>query len=424
MMGARVLVVGQGGREHALAWKLAQSPLVERVFVAPGNAGTATEHKVENVAIAPTDGATLLDFARAHEIALTVVGPEQPLAGGLVDQFRDAGQAIFGPTQAAAELEWSKAYCKDFLQRHAIPTADYAVFTALEPALDYVRAHGAPIVIKADGLAAGKGVVVATTEAMAVDALQQILGSGPGRVVIEAFLDGEEASYIVVVGQAGMQSLASSQDHKRLGDGDAGPNTGGMGAYSPAPVISADVEAKILAQIIEPTLAGMHAEGRPFTGFLYAGVMIDRAGQPRLLEYNCRMGDPETQPLMARLQSDLFVLLQAAATNLPLPVPQWDTRCSIGVVLAAHGYPAAVRKGDRIGGLDQISSACKVFHAGTRVQDGSVLTDGGRVLCVVALGDNLPAAQSAVYHGIEALHFDGMQFRRDIAWRALRAPES
>ena len=423
----KILVIGSGGREHALAWKLAQSARVAEVLVAPGNAGTAREPKLRNAPVKADDLNGLLALALREQVAFTVVGPEAPLVAGIVDRFRAAGLRIFGPTAAAAQLEGSKAYSKDFLARHGIPTAHYAVFDALEPALAHVRQRGAPIVIKADGLAAGKGVVVAMTLDEAEHALADMLGahafgSAGARVVIEEFLAGEEASYIVMADGAHYLPMASSQDHKRVGDGDSGPNTGGMGAYSPAPVVTPEVEARIRSEIIEPTLRGMAADGAPFTGFLYAGLMIDAAGAPRVIEFNVRFGDPETQPIMLRLESDFVELVEAAlAGTLDTKTAQWDPRPSLGVVLAAQGYPAAPRKGDAITGLDAaFGDAVKVFHAGTQLDAaGRVVTAGGRVLCVCALGDDLHAARERAYAAVDRIHFDGGFCRRDIGYRAL-----
>jgi phosphoribosylamine--glycine ligase len=423
----KVLVIGGGGREHALAWKLKQSPRVSEVIVAPGNAGTAREPGVRNAAVAVTDLDGLLKLARDEGIALTVVGPEVPLVAGVVDRFRDAGLRIYGPRAIAAQLEGSKAFAKDFLQRHNIPTAYYAVFTELEPALAYVRQHGAPIVIKADGLAAGKGVVVALTQADAELALHDMLGAhsfgdASARVVIEEFLDGEEASYIVMSDGSHALPMASSQDHKRRDEGDMGPNTGGMGAYSPAPVVTPEVEQRILKEVIEPTLRGMALEGAPFIGFLYAGLMIDKQGNPKVIEYNVRFGDPETQPILMRLKSDMVDLIDAALDGRLNEVSaRWDRRPAIGVVLAAAGYPARVRSGDVIDGLDAaVASDVKVFHAGTKLdQQGRAVTAGGRVLTVCALGDDLAAARTHAYAAIEKIHYEGAFHRRDIAHRAL-----
>jgi phosphoribosylamine--glycine ligase len=423
----KILVIGSGGREHALAWKLAQSPRVDEVIVAPGNAGTAREPRMRNAEVAATDLAGLLQCARGEGVAFTVVGPEAPLVAGVVDEFRAAGLRIFGPTAAAAQLEGSKSFTKDFLARHRIPTAHYTVFTALQPALDYVRGHGAPIVIKADGLAAGKGVVVAMTLAEAERALTDMLGAhafgdASARVVIEEFLDGEEASYIVMSDGTHYVPMASSQDHKRVGDGDTGPNTGGMGAYSPAPVVTPEVERRIREEVIEPTLRGMAAEGAPFTGFLYAGLMIDKTGAPKVIEFNVRFGDPETQPIMQRLQSDFTALVEAALDGqLDLVEAKWDPRPSLGVVVAAQGYPGKPRTGDVISGLDnEFDAGVKVFQAGTRLDgDHNVVTAGGRVLCVCALGDALSSARDRAYAAVDHVRFDGAFYRRDIGHHAL-----
>ena len=420
----KLLVIGGGGREHALAWKLAQSPRVQKVFVAPGNGGTATEAGVENLALGAIP--KLVGFARTEQIHLTVVGPEAPLAAGVVDAFREAGLRIFGPTRAAAQLESSKDFAKRFMVRHRIPTARHATFERAPEAKAYVAKEGAPIVVKADGLAAGKGVVVAASVAEAQAAIDRMLGearlgAAGARVVIEECLQGEEASFIVVADGVHALPLATSQDHKRLHDGDAGPNTGGMGAYSPAPVVTPQVHARVMREIIQPAIAGMAADGVPYTGFLYAGLMIDKAGNPRTLEFNCRLGDPEAQPILMRLKSDLLALLDdALAGRLAGAQAEWDRRCALGVVLAAHGYPETPRKGDRIEGLPRPGTDCRVFHAGTRAEGGSILTNGGRVLCVTALGDNLRAARSRAYDAVERIRFDGMQFRKDIGHRALR----
>jgi phosphoribosylamine---glycine ligase len=420
-----VLVIGNGGREHALAWKLAQSPRVARVLVAPGNAGTAREPRCENVPVGAEDLPGLLRLAAERRVDFTVVGPEGPLAKGVVDAFRAKGHRIFGPTQAAAQLEASKAYTKAFLQRHRIPTAGYAVFTEVEPALDHLRARGAPIVVKADGLAAGKGVVVAMTLDEADAAVRDMLsgnrlGAAGARVVIEDFLVGEEASFIVVAAGTDYLPLASSQDHKRVFDGDRGPNTGGMGAYSPAPVVTPEVHAHVCRDIIEPTLAGMVADGRPFTGFLYAGLMIDEAGQARVIEFNARLGDPETQPLMVRLQSDLLDLLEAAVDGgLAGQQAAWDPQPAVGVVMAAEHYPDTPAKGDAIQGLQGTIEGVQVFHAGTALVDGQVVTAGGRVLCVVGKGPDIGAAQTQAYRGVATLRWRGEHHRSDIAWRAV-----
>jgi len=422
----KILVIGSGGREHALAWKIKQSPRVSEVIVAPGNAGTATEPGVRNVDIAMSDIDGLVALAHREDIALTVVGPEAPLVAGLVDRFRAEGLRCFGPRKIAAQLEGSKAFAKDFLIRHNIPTARYAVFHDLNPALAYVRKNGAPIVIKADGLAAGKGVVVALTLADAEQALHDMLGAhslgdASSRVVIEEFLDGEEASYIVISDGNHALPLATSQDHKRRDDNDLGPNTGGMGAYSPAPVVTPDIEQRILREIIQPTLAGMASEGAPFIGFLYAGLMIAKDGSPRVIEFNVRMGDPETQPIMMRLKSDLVDVIDAALDGrLDRTSIGWDSRPALGVVLAAHGYPGKVRSGDEIHGLDATTAiGSKIFHAGTKVENGKIVTSGGRVLTACALGRTFADAQAAAYAAASHLRFDGMLFRRDIGYRAI-----
>ncbi|MDI6003175.1 phosphoribosylamine--glycine ligase [Cobetia marina] len=422
----KVLIIGGGGREHALAWKAAQSSRVEEVFVAPGNAGTARESKLTNLAIAADDLDALVAFARDNAIELTIVGPEAPLVIGVVDRFREAGLQCFGPTAGAAQLEGSKAFTKDFLARHAIPTGDYATFAEVDAALEYLAAHPAPIVIKADGLAAGKGVVVAMTDEEARAAVRDMLednafGDAGARVVIEEFLDGEEASFIVMVDGENVLPMATSQDHKRVGEGDTGPNTGGMGAYSPAPVVTADVHQRVMDEIILPTVRGMAAEGHPYTGFLYAGLMIDAQGAPKIIEYNCRFGDPETQPIMVRLKSDLVALCLAAEDGrLDTQTCEWDSRAAVGVVLAAGGYPASYRKGDVITGFDAAeATGCKVFHAGTAEKDGQVVTSGGRVLCVTALGDSVAAATERAYEGVDAIDWQDVLVRRDIAWRAI-----
>jgi phosphoribosylamine---glycine ligase len=426
-----VLVIGGGGREHALAWKIAQSNKVQKVFVAPGNGGTARDKRLDNIDI--TDVKALREFAQANSVELTVVGPETPLAAGVVDEFRAHGLRIFGPTKAAAQLESSKAFSKAFMKRHKIPTAEYETFTDAEAAHDYVNAKGAPIVVKADGLAAGKGVVVAMTAAEAHEAIDFMLldnklgvshNEGGARVVIEEFLQGEEASFIVMCDGKTVLPLATSQDHKRLLDADLGPNTGGMGAYSPAPVVTPEVHARAMREIILPTIKGMEKDGIPFTGFLYAGLMIDPQGQVKTLEFNCRMGDPETQPIMARLKTDLVdVLIAATATNAETRFDdfelEWDRRTAIGVVLAAHGYPMSPRKGDAITGLPQDTDDVVVFHAGTQMADGQVVTSGGRVLCVTALGGTLRLAQQQAYDTIKGIHFDGVQYRTDIGYRAI-----
>ncbi|EGQ9414760.1 MULTISPECIES: phosphoribosylamine--glycine ligase [Vibrio] len=422
----QVLIIGSGGREHALAWKVAQNPQVDTIYVAPGNAGTALEHKVQNVNIGITDIPALVAFAQDKAIELTIVGPEAPLVIGVVDAFRAAGLPIFGPTQSAAQLEGSKAFTKDFLARHNIPTAAYANFTEIEPALAYVREKGAPIVVKADGLAAGKGVIVAITLQEAEDAIQDMLagnafGSAGSRVVVEEFLDGEEASFIVMVDGENVLPMATSQDHKRVGDADTGPNTGGMGAYSPAPVVTQDVHDRVMREVIYPTVRGMAAEGNTYTGFLYAGLMIDSTGAPKVIEYNCRFGDPETQPIMMRLQSDLVELCQAAiAGKLDQVESKWDPRASIGVVLAAGGYPGDYTKGEVISGLPtQESAGQKVFHAGTETQGDQVVTNGGRVLCATALGNTVLEAQQRAYQLADQIHWNGMFCRRDIGYRAI-----
>ena len=425
----KLLVIGSGGREHALAWKLVQSPRVSKVFVAPGNAGTALEEGVANVDIA--DHAQLIEFARNEQIALTVVGPEAPLAAGLVDAFQAAGLRIFGPSRRAAQLESSKDFAKCFMARHRIPTAAYATFADAPAAHQYLEAHGAPIVIKADGLAAGKGVVVATDLAQAHAAVDMMLvenkmGSAGSRVVIEECLEGEEASFITMVDGRHVLPLATSQDHKRLKDGDEGPNTGGMGAYSPAPMVTPSLHAKVMREVIQPVIAGMEQEGMPFAGFLYAGLMIGGDGQVRVLEFNCRMGDPETQPIVLRLRSDLLVLIEhALAGTLDKIESEWDPRAALGVVLAAHGYPDAPRKGDAISGLARSGATAgddyHVFHSGTASNGARVVSSGGRVLCVTALGHNVKMAQQRAYEIAAQIRFDGMQMRRDIGFRAIEA---
>jgi phosphoribosylamine---glycine ligase len=426
----KVLVIGNGGREHALAWKLVQSPKVQKVFVAPGNGGTAADVRLENVAI--TDHAALADFALAEKIALTVVGPEAPLAAGIVDLFRARGLRVFGPSKAAAQLESSKAFAKEFMQRHGIPTAAFASFTDAAAAHAHVGAKGAPIVIKADGLAAGKGVVVATTLAQAHEAIDWMFGSthnqigvqhndGQARVVIEQFLEGEEASFIVLCDGKNVLPLATSQDHKRLLDNDEGPNTGGMGAYSPAPVVTPNVHARAMQEIVLPTIAGMAKDGITYTGFLYAGLMIDAQGQPRTVEFNCRLGDPETQPIMMRLKSDLFdVLMHATDGTLDQADLQWDRRVALGVVMAASGYPLQPRKGDSITGLPAEAPDAMVFHAGTEPRADAAVTSGGRVLCVTALGDSVKLAQQRAYEVLHGIRFDGALYRRDIGHRAVK----
>lgn len=421
----KVLVIGGGGREHALAWKAARSPDVEKVFVAPGNAGTAREPGLENVAIGATDIQALIGFVKQNGVGLTIVGPEAPLVIGLVDAFRAEGLRCFGPTMAAARLEGSKAFAKDFLARHGIPTAAYRNFTEVEEALAYLRAQGAPIVVKADGLAAGKGVIVAHSLAEAEAAVRDMLagnafGEAGHRVVIEEFLDGEEASFIVMADGSHVLPMATSQDHKRVGDGDTGPNTGGMGAYSPAPVVTPAVHDRIMREIIEPTVRGMAAEGEPYTGFLYAGLMISPEGRPRVIEFNCRFGDPETQPVMMRLNSDLVALCEAALDGrLDRMEAEWDPRPALGVVLAAAGYPGEIRKGDLIEGLDGADEAeGKLFHAGTALRDGQVVTAGGRVLCATALGESVTEAQRRAYRLAARVRFDGLFYRHDIGHRA------
>lgn len=422
----KLLVIGSGGREHALAWKLSQSPGLQKVYVAPGNAGTAREAELENLNI--TDPVALADFAEKEKIHLTLVGPEAPLAAGVVNIFRARGLKIFGPTKEAAQLESSKDFAKRFMARHKIPTAGFETFSDAAAAHAYVDRQGAPIVIKADGLAAGKGVVVAMDLAEAHAAIDHMLsgnalGDAGARVVIEDFLDGEEASFIVMVDGKNVLPLASSQDHKRIGDGDTGPNTGGMGAYSPAPVVTPEVHAKVMREIIMPTVRGMEADGIPFTGFLYAGLMIGKDGSVKTLEFNCRMGDPETQPIMMRLKSDLVdVMLHATDGTLDQVELQWDRRFALGVVVAAGGYPLDPKKGDVITGLPADADDAMVFHAGTTMgEDGQVRTSGGRVLCVTALGDSAKLAQQRAYDYMRGLAFDGMQFRSDIGWRAIKA---
>ncbi|MEJ2173581.1 MAG: phosphoribosylamine--glycine ligase [bacterium] len=420
----KLLVIGGGGREHALAWRIAQSPRVQKVYVAPGNGGTAGEPGLENVALDTTDA--LLGFARREGIQLTVVGPEAPLARGVVDAFQAAGLRIFGPTRAAAQLESSKDFAKRFMARHGIPTARHATFESASEAKAYVAERGAPIVIKADGLAAGKGVVVASSVQQANDAIDAMLlthdlGDAGARVVIEECLEGEEASFIVICDGRHALPLATSQDHKRLRDGDEGPNTGGMGAYSPAPVVTPELHARVMREIIQPTMQGMARDGMPYVGFLYAGLMIDRDGNPRTLEYNCRLGDPEAQPILMRLKSDLVTLLEAALDGaLADANVEWDRRSALGIVLAAPGYPEKPVSGDRIEGLPQPSEDCRVFHAGSRLDGAQLVTSGGRVLCVTALGDSLRVARQRAYAAAEGICFAGMQYRRDIGSRGLR----
>jgi len=421
----KLLVIGAGGREHALAWKLAAAPRVQKVFVAPGNGGTAREPGVENVPI--TDLGALADFAAREQVQLTVVGPEAPLAAGVVDLFRSRGLRIFGPTRAAAQLESSKEFAKRFLVRHGIPTGAYESFSDAAAAHRYVDARAAPIVVKADGLAAGKGVVVAATKDeahAAIDAMlvENRMGEAGARVVVEEFLAGEEASFIVMCDGEHVLTLATSQDHKRLKDGDQGPNTGGMGAYSPAPVVTPALHARVVREIVTPTIKGMAKDGIPYSGFLYAGLMIDAAGNPKVLEFNCRLGDPETQPILVRLKSDLFELLDRAVDGrLETVDAQWDRRAALGVVIAAANYPDAPRKGDEITGLPAPADDCRVFHAGTELRDGKVVTSGGRVLCVTALGDSVRMAQKRAYDAIAGIRFEGMQFRSDIGHRAIEA---
>ena len=423
-----LLVIGSGGREHALAWRLAQSPRIGRVYVAPGNAGTAREDGLFNLPL--TAIPELVEFARKEAIALTVVGPEAPLSAGIVDAFRAAGLKIFGPTRAAAQLEASKDFAKAFMVRHGIPTAAYATFTDAKAAHDYVGQQGAPIVIKADGLAAGKGVVVAMTLDEAHAAIDMMLvdnkmGAAGARVVIEEFLEGEEASFIVMIDGKHVLPLASSQDHKRLLDGDKGPNTGGMGAYSPAPVLTPSIHARVMREVIQPVIQGMEKEGNPYTGFLYAGLMIKPDGSTKTLEFNCRMGDPETQPIMMRLKSDLFTLVEHAIDGTLHTIDaEWDRRVALGAVMAAAGYPEEPRKGDEITGLPRDGDDFHVFHAGTSLEDGKVRTSGGRVLCVTALGDTVRVAQRRAYEVAEGIRFAGSQMRRDIGFRAIGAKKS
>ncbi len=420
----KLLVIGAGGREHALAWKLATSPRVQKVFVAPGNGGTAAEPGVENVALSSVP--ELVEFAKRQGVQFTVVGPEAPLAAGVVDAFRAADLMIFGPTRAAAQLESSKDFAKRFMARHGIPTARYATFERVDEAKSYVDRHGAPIVIKADGLAAGKGVVVATSVDEAKAAIDmmlvgQRLGEAGARVVIEECLQGEEASFIVMVDGTHALPLATSQDHKRLRDGDDGPNTGGMGAYSPAPVVTPKIHARVMREIIMPTVQGMAKESLPYVGFLYAGLMIDAAGNPRTLEFNCRLGDPEAQPIILRLKSDLLDLVEHAIEGtLDRADAQWDRRTALGVVVATQNYPEDPRKGDAIEGLPKPSNDCRVFHAGTRLEGNALLTSGGRVLCVTALGDSVRMARSRAYEALQSVRFAGMQYRKDIGHRALK----
>ncbi len=422
----KVLIIGSGGREHALAWKAAQSPLVEKVLVAPGNAGTAGEPGVENVAVGAEDISALIDLARERDVGLTIVGPEAPLVAGICDRFAEGGLACFGPSAAAAQLEGSKAFTKDFLARHGIPTAAYRVFDDEQEALRYVRKIGAPVVIKADGLAAGKGVILAASEPEAETAVRDMLsgnrfGSAGSRVVVEAFLTGEEASFIAIVDGEKVLPLATSQDHKARDDGDVGPNTGGMGAYSPAPVVTTELHRRIMEEVIEPTVKGMVQDGNEFRGFLYAGIMVAEDGTPNVLEFNVRFGDPETQPIMMRMQSDLVAHCLAALNgSLEQQVAQWDVRACLGVVAAAQGYPDAYPKGDLIQGVDVAEEGgAKVFHAGTSLDQGKLVTAGGRVLCVCALGDDVSEAQHAAYAALEKIYWPGLYFRRDIGHRAI-----
>ncbi len=422
----KLLVIGAGGREHAIAWKLAQSPRVQVVYVAPGNGGTATEPALENVPLTSIE--ELVSFSKKENIQLTVVGPEAPLAAGVVDAFRAAGLRIFGPTRAAARLESSKDFAKSFMVRHNIPTALHRTFESADAAKAFVSQRGAPIVVKADGLAAGKGVVVASSVEQAHAAIERMmtggsLGEAGMRVVVEEFLQGEEASFIVMSDGTHVLPLATSQDHKRLRDGDQGPNTGGMGAYSPAPVVTPKLHARVMREIILPAVQGMSQDGTPYVGFLYAGLMIDRAGNPKTLEFNCRLGDPEAQPILLRLKSDLLELIERAlAGNLKDVEVEWDRRTALGVVLAAQGYPDEPRKGDRIEGLPKPSADCRVFHAGTRLEGKALVTNGGRVLCVTALGDAVRIARTRAYEALERIRFDGMQYRKDIGHRALKKP--
>jgi phosphoribosylamine--glycine ligase len=426
----KILIIGGGGREHALAWKTAQSNRVQQVYVAPGNAGTALEDKLTNVDVSAEDVPALLAFALEQQIDLTIVGPEVPLVLGVVDAFQAQGLKIFGPSKAAAQLEGSKAFTKDFLQRHDIPTGDYQNFTDIDPAIAYVREKGAPIVVKADGLAAGKGVIVAMTLQEAEDAIRDMLagnafGEAGSRVVIEEFLDGEEASFIVMVDGKNVLPFATSQDHKRVGNGDSGPNTGGMGAYSPAPVVTAEIHQRVMNEVIYPTIEGMAAEGNPYSGFLYAGLMVMADGTPKVIEYNCRFGDPETQPIMLRLQSDLVALVEAAIDGrLDQVEAKFDPRASVGVVLAAAGYPGSYNKGDVIDGLSLGDETAKVFHAGTKDINGKITTNGGRVLCATALGENVTIAQQNAYKLLKQVSWDGMFYRDDIAYRAIAREQS
>ena len=426
----KVLIVGGGGREHALAWKAAQSGQVELVYVAPGNAGTSIENKIENVAISAEDIPALKTFAENEKISLTIIGPEVPLVAGIVDEFQRAGLPCFGPTKAAAILEGSKSFTKDFLKKYKIPTADYDVFTEIEPAVSYVKSKSIPIVIKADGLAAGKGVVIATTEDEAISTIEDMLsgnkfGEAGHRVVVEEFLQGEEASFIAMVDGKNILPLASSQDHKARDEGDTGPNTGGMGAYSPAPVVDAAMHDRIMQEVIVPTVEGMESEGRTYTGFLYAGIMITKDGTPKTLEFNCRFGDPETQPIMMRLKSDLVELCLAAIKgNLNECNAEWDERAALGVVTASAGYPASASKGDVITGLDNANNEnVKVFHAGTANNNDDIVTAGGRVLCVTGLGESVTEAQTEAYKALKQINYEGIFYRKDIGYRAVQREE-
>lgn len=426
-----ILIIGGGGREHALAWKIGQSPKVKKVYVAPGNAGTALEAKLENIAINADDIPALLKFARENEISLTVVGPEQPLVNGIVDEFSQAGLRCFGPSKAAAQLEGSKAFTKDFLARHQIPTAAYGNFTDIDKAVAYIKEKAAPIVVKADGLAAGKGVILAQTEDEAITAVRDMLagnafGEAGHRVVIEELLRGEEASFICMVDGEHILPMASSQDHKARDNGDKGPNTGGMGAYSPAPVVTPEIHERIMQMVIRPTVEGMAEEGNPFTGFLYAGVMIDSDGIPKVLEYNVRFGDPETQPIMMRLKSDLVDLIEAALDKrLDQMTIDWDSRAALGVVMAAGGYPESYQKGDIITGLKNADNEnCKAFHAGTAEKAGDCVTAGGRVLCVVGLGSDVVSAQTAAYNAVHEIDWKDAYYRTDIGYRAVQREQS
>jgi len=423
-----ILIIGGGGREHALAWKIAQSSLATKVYVAPGNAGTAQEDKIENVAIGAEDIPALIHFAKEAQIELTIVGPEAPLVAGIVDEFYAHGLRAFGPSKGASQLEGSKVFTKDFLARHNIPSGDYQNFTEIDPAITYIKAQGAPIVIKADGLAAGKGVIVAMSEDEAITAVKDMLagnafGDAGHRIVIEEFLDGEEASFICVVDGTHIHPMVTSQDHKRVGEGDTGPNTGGMGAYSPAPVVTKEIHQRIMTEVIEPTVKGMADEGHPYTGFLYAGLMIMADGSPKVIEYNVRFGDPETQPIMMRLQSDLVELCNAAINQkLDQVTTKWSSQAALGVVMAAEGYPSDYAKGHHINGIDNSNSGSeniKVFHAGTAIKDKNIITSGGRVLCVTALADNVEAAQNKVYQYINKISWNGAFYRKDIGYRAI-----